>query len=85
MPDRDDKNKADQDPIPRDLIPEESSRPILGLVYTTSGQYWCGEADDGETKRGRETRDKDPHGAERGEARSVPEWRAVRSLHEPPV
>ena len=41
MPNRDGKIKADQD-----TIPEESSRPILGLVFTMSGQYWCGEGDE---------------------------------------
>ena len=40
------KIKAAQDPIPQDLIPEESSRPIPGLVSIMSGRYWCGEGDE---------------------------------------
>ena len=64
MPDREDKIKAAQDPIPQDLIPEESSRPILGLVSTMSGQYWCGEGDEangGRSAREDRTREANHH------------------------
>ena len=31
--------------------PQESSRPILGLVSIMSGQYWCGEGDEADAQR----------------------------------